>query len=177
MNEALVTRWNGVVGPQDVVYHLGDVFWLPSGEAKALRGRLNGRICLVRGNHDRTADSFKTCFEWVKDYCELKVEDEDAAGRKQLIVLCHYAMRVWNRSHYGAWHLFGHSHGTLPDIAGGLASDVGVDCHDSTPIPYQKVKAIMQARRKASGDARAPCICGEGGDDAVEDGARQPVSS
>jgi hypothetical protein len=22
----------------------------------------------------------------------------------QPIVICHYAMRVWNRSHHGAWH-------------------------------------------------------------------------
>ncbi len=33
----------------------------------------------------------------------------------QPIVICHYAMRVWNRSHHGAWHLYGHSHGNLPD--------------------------------------------------------------
>jgi hypothetical protein len=32
----------------------------------------------------------------------------------QPIVLCHYAMRVWNRSHHGAWHLYGHSRGNLP---------------------------------------------------------------
>jgi hypothetical protein len=29
-------------------------------------------------------------------------------------VLCHYAMRVWNRSHHGAWHLYGHSQGESP---------------------------------------------------------------
>jgi len=147
MNETLVARWNSVVGPQDVVYHLGDIFWMPSSEARKLRSRLNGRICLVRGNHDRAAESIKTCFEWVKDYYELKVEDQDAAGGKQLVVLCHYAMRVWNRSHYGSWHLFGHSHGTLLDIPGSLAIDIGVDCHDFTPVSYERVKAIMQERR------------------------------
>ena len=34
--------------------------------------------------------------------------------KPQLVVLCHYAMRVWDRSHYGSWHLYGHSHGNLP---------------------------------------------------------------
>lgn len=177
MNETLVARWNRVIGPQDVVYHLGDIFWMPSGEAQALRRRLNGRICLVRGNHDRTADSIKTCFEWVKDYYELKVEDTDVVGGWQRVVLFHYAMRVWNRRHYGAWHLFGHSHGTLPDIPGSLAIDVGVDCHNFTPIPYEKVKAIMQARRASGGAGQAPCVCGEGDDDEIEDGAPQPVSA
>ena len=37
---------------------------------------------------------------------------------EQDIVLCHYAMRVWQKSHYGAWMLYGHSHGTLPDNPG-----------------------------------------------------------
>ena len=176
MNATMADRWNSVVGPQNVVYHLGDIFWMPSGEAQALRRRLNGRICLVRGNHDLTADSIRTCFEWVNDYYELKVEDDDAAGGKQLIVLCHYAMRVWNHSNYGSWHLFGHSHGTLPEIPGGLAIDVGVDCHDFTPIPYAHVKAIMQARRAAGGAVQVPWVCGEG-DDEVEDDGPRPVSA
>jgi calcineurin-like phosphoesterase family protein len=106
MNETLVARWNSVVGQQDLVYHLGDIFWMPVGEARALRSRLNGRMCVIHGNHDRTAESIKPCFEWVKDYYELKVEDEDTAGGIQPIVLCHYATRAWNRSHYGSWCTF-----------------------------------------------------------------------
>lgn len=134
MNEALVANWNKVVGPRDTVYHLGDLFLLPSGEAKKICARLNGNICLVRGNHDRTAELLKGAFAWIKDYHELKVADPDAPGDKQHIVLCHYALRVWNRSRHGAWHLYGHSHGTLPEIAGQLAFDVGVDCHEFTPL-------------------------------------------
>jgi len=170
MNATMADRWNSVVGQQDVVYHLGDIFWMPSGDARTLRGWLNGRICLVRGNHDRTADSIKTCFEWVKDYYELKVDDPDAVDGRQRIVLCHYAMRVWNHSHYGAWDLFGHSHGTLPDIPGSLAIDVGVDCHDFTPIPYETVKSIMHARRPEGASSHGPDEGGVGDDEQMEDG-------
>jgi calcineurin-like phosphoesterase family protein len=45
-------------------------------------GRLHGNICLIRGNHDKTADRMKESFSWVKDYYELKVEDADAPSGK-----------------------------------------------------------------------------------------------
>lgn len=151
MNETLIAHWNRVVQPGDTVYHLGDLFLAPPPEATKLRERLNGSICLIRGNHDKTADSLKGAFQWVKDYYELSVEDEDAPGGKQYIVLFHYALRVWNRAHYGAWQLYGHSHGTLPDIPGALSLDVGVDCNGFTPLSYAHVKAIMKARRSSPG--------------------------
>ena len=72
MNETLLTNWNRVVAPEDIVYHLGDIFIMPSGDARKFRERLHGRICLLRGNHDKTADNVKSCFDWIKDYHELK---------------------------------------------------------------------------------------------------------
>ena len=145
MNESLIANWNAVVTPKDTVYHLGDLFLMANGAAQAIRGRLNGSICLVRGNHDKTADSLKGAFEWVKDYYDLCVPDEDALGGKQRIVLCHYALRVWNRMRHGAWHLYGHSHGALPAISGQRSFDVGVDCHDFRPLSYTQVKTRMQS--------------------------------
>ena len=155
MNETLIAKWNKVVGPKDTVYHLGDLFLLPSGEAKKIRARLNGNICLVRGNHERTAESLQGAFGWIKDYYELRVADAEAPGGRQHIVLCHYALRVWNSSHHGAWHLYGHSHGTLPEIPGQLCFDVGVDCHDFTPIGYDQVKQAMRERGAAA--VGTPC--------------------
>lgn len=55
MNETMIERWNSVVKPTDVVYHLGDVVF---GENKpdwleTNMPRLNGKKFLVLGNHDR----------------------------------------------------------------------------------------------------------------------------
>ena len=155
MNETLIANWNRVVGPKDTVYHLGDLFLSPSGEARKIRVRLNGNICLLRGNHDRSAESLQGAFGWVKDYDELKAADVDAPDGRQHLVLCHYAFRVWNRARHGAWHLQGHSHDTLPEIAGQLCFDVGVDCHDFTPIGYDEVKRKMRERSKAQDSGRA----------------------
>ena len=52
-------------------------------------------------------------------------------------------MRVWNRAHRGAWHLFGHSHGNLPDDPHALSWDVGVDNNDYAPIHLDELAVIM----------------------------------
>lgn len=49
MNECLIHNWNSVVGPEDTVYHLGDFGF---GNLQEFRGRLNGIIHLIEGNHD-----------------------------------------------------------------------------------------------------------------------------
>ena len=147
MNEALIENWNRLVEAGDTVYHLGDIFWMPVPAAKQIRERLNGRLCLVRGNHDKTADSMKEAFEWIKDYYELKVDDAAAPEGRRRIVLCHYAFRVWNKPHHGAWHLYGHSHCSLPDAPNSLSFDAGVDCHDYAPISYARVTEIMATKQ------------------------------
>ena len=50
MDDALVSNWNSVVGPTDIIYHLGDVA-IPRRGLKVL-ARCNGRKRLVKGNHD-----------------------------------------------------------------------------------------------------------------------------
>lgn len=54
MNEVLVDNWNSVVKPNDLVYHLGDV-WMGASEHRdraELWARLNGSKRLIVGNHD-----------------------------------------------------------------------------------------------------------------------------
>lgn len=53
MNDEIVKRWNEVVKPEDMVYHLGDVALGPIHDSLANVKRLNGRKILVLGNHDR----------------------------------------------------------------------------------------------------------------------------
>jgi calcineurin-like phosphoesterase family protein len=52
MDEEMIARWNDTVKPGDTVHHLGDICF--SGEhLKKIVPRLNGRIYLCLGNHDR----------------------------------------------------------------------------------------------------------------------------
>lgn len=51
MDAVMVERWNAVIGPEDKVYHLGDV--ATGGRTLRIMERLNGsRKILIKGNHD-----------------------------------------------------------------------------------------------------------------------------
>ena len=64
MDEAIVRNWNEVVRPQDIVYHLGDVYFKMK-EPSFLR-RLMGRKRLLLGNHDSGKDSIlQACFQKI----------------------------------------------------------------------------------------------------------------
>jgi calcineurin-like phosphoesterase family protein len=144
MDEELIKRWNVWVRPGDIVYHLGDFAYRRPGQ---YLDRLNGRaIHLIRGNHDDSMPAYiRERFASVSDMKRVKVGDQE-------IVLCHYAMRVWNKSHHGAWHLYGHSHGTLRDDPNALSLDVGVDCWNFCPVPLERVEERMAKKAYAPVD-------------------------
>ena len=147
METALIDNWNSVVARGDVVYHLGD-FALSWGAKHAetidnILSSLNGNKILIRGNHDRKEVYNNKRWSAVFDLKEIKVDIGEAVRKK--ITLCHYSMRTWPSMHHGAWMLFGHSHGNLPD-PGGLTMDVGVDCWDFKPISIETVKGFMANR-------------------------------
>jgi calcineurin-like phosphoesterase family protein len=146
MNETMIAKWNERVGEGDEVYHLGDFALCSSGKLNKILDQLNGKIYLIKGNHESSALDCKNRFEWIKEYHELVVPDPEFAKGEQLIVLFHYAMRTWNAAHWGSYHLYGHSHGTLPDDETAHAFDIGVDCHDFYPIEYKEVKAMMKKK-------------------------------
>ncbi len=50
MDEAMVQYWNETVNPEDKVYHLGD--YVINRRAMKIASRLNGKKCLIKGNHD-----------------------------------------------------------------------------------------------------------------------------
>jgi calcineurin-like phosphoesterase family protein len=144
MNETLITNWNSVVSDKDIIYHLGDFGFAPESSLANVSRRLNGEKHIILGNHD-DIQKLKQSGHWrsISYYKELRVPDPDTKTGRQSIVLCHYSFRVWNKSHHGAWNLYGHSHGTLYNDPNMLSMDVGVDPCNYIPISYEQVKALM----------------------------------
>lgn len=52
MTEKLIEGWNSVVKPDDLVFHLGDVFFCQVERRREIAASLQGRKILIRGNHD-----------------------------------------------------------------------------------------------------------------------------
>src|SRR3972149_612675 len=64
-DEIIIKNWNKIVKPKDKVLHLGDLVFSNKERAIALVRKLNGKIYLVRGNHDGQSET------WITD-CGIK---------------------------------------------------------------------------------------------------------
>ena len=127
MDEVMIASWNERVTPDDHVWHLGDFAWR---QHAAYRARLNGKIHLVRGNHDKFSKTVAGCFDSVHDmFCGRLSGDPSTPT----FFLFHYPLVSWQKKAHGCIHLYGHVHGryTRP---GELSLDVGVDVHNFRPL-------------------------------------------
>jgi calcineurin-like phosphoesterase family protein len=135
---ALVERWNETVGPDDEVWHLGDVAPRATpGRVADLLDALHGRKHLIVGNNDGPATLQASGWAGVQHYAEITVE-----GRR--LVLCHYAFRTWRDMGKGVIDLHGHSHGRLKPQP--RQYDVGVDAWDFRPVT---LATILGTRRRS----------------------------
>ena len=60
MNETMIENWNKVVLPDDRVWHLGDFIFANVERTQEILERLNGRKCLILGNHDNRKPDWYT---------------------------------------------------------------------------------------------------------------------
>lgn len=120
----LVDLWNSQVSKNDIVIQTGDfVFNCRKLDVwQSVVNKLNGKIIHIAGNHDSHDVLKASGHEWY----DLKSKSFSINGVKQQFVFCHYAMKVWQNSHHGSIHCYGHSHGSMRDD-GGRSIDVGLD--------------------------------------------------
>ncbi len=143
MDAALIENWNARVGPDDVVYVLGDMFWCDARRAIEILRRLHGVKRIVLGNHDqlvRKDDSVRKLFDAILP--DLHEESIDGTH----VVMCHYPLLSWNRAFRGGYMLHGHSHNTIPFRAeSGRRLDIGVDAQGYAPISWNEVRKTLDA--------------------------------
>ncbi|MDD6435395.1 MAG: metallophosphoesterase family protein [Clostridiales bacterium] len=119
MNTHMIRQWNSRVRKKDEVVVLGDFSFGKSKETEEILKQLNGRKCLVEGNHDYylSDKSFdRELFLWVKPYAEMHDE-----GRK--VVLSHYPIICYNgqfhrdnRGNPRTYMLYGHVHNSYDEV-------------------------------------------------------------
>lgn len=115
MNEYMIQRWNGKVRRNDDVVILGDFSWGNAEETNTLLKRLNGRLYLIQGNHDRFLKNKAmdlSRFVWIKHY-------EELADNRRKVILCHYPIICYNgqyrldeKGNPKVYMLYGHVHDT-----------------------------------------------------------------
>lgn len=121
MNKYMIDRWNSKVKGGDQVIVLGDMFGSKNpDEINAVLNRLNGKICLIEGNHDyrwiKKEGVNINRFEWIKPYAEL--------GDSNRTVICsHYPIFCYNHQYQAftdgksrTYMLYGHVHNSHDEI-------------------------------------------------------------
>ena len=154
MDQTLIKNWNEVVPEDGIVVHCGD-FMLPHNEDikeyNKYLNRLNGRVLLLRGNHDLAS------LDWVSDKL-IAVRDQAMIVVDGVKIFAqHYPCAAFN----GDYHVYGHIHtladGTCYGIDGDVTKvmrkntyDVGVDQNNYTPVSYWQLCDIF--RKKMNND-------------------------
>ncbi len=118
MNAYLIRQWNKRVRPNDEVVILGDLSVGKGKATNAIVEQLNGKLCLVEGNHDlflndRQFD--RSRFLWIKPYAELH-------DNKRKVILSHYPIFCYNGQYRKkkdgsdrTYMLYGHVHNTYDE--------------------------------------------------------------
>jgi calcineurin-like phosphoesterase family protein len=141
----------------DNLYYLGDFAFTRSqntmeGYMKAL-AYTQANLFFIKGNHDKrdTVKLYERYGTYLGEQKKIKIPDIDGLEGIQEIVINHYAMRVWDKSHHGVWHLYGHSHDGLEGEAWGKSMDAGIVTAARIKgsyelFSYHDIKAIMAKR-------------------------------
>lgn len=149
-NNAIIKNWNSVVSPDKTVIHAGDFAFMPRDERKDMSlvskrcndilDQLNGRIILIRGNHEKAASSVKDRFYQIRDKYEIRIG-------KQHIVIDHYPQHEWNQCQRGSWMLHGHTHGNDNYDKSYKIENIGSMCWKYSPVSYTQLKIVMADRK------------------------------
>lgn len=156
MNNTIVENINQKVKKGDRLFFLGDLGWDYEQHykwyVKTLRDDIVcNNIHFIWGNHDCKRKGDRGPLPVLKAILEeANVTDlgmlRTIRSEGQTMVLCHYAMGAWDRSHYGSINVHGHSHhryeNTLPNQI-----DVGINGHDYFPISTLDIKNYIKNKK------------------------------
>lgn len=166
MGDTIIGNINDCVKPGDRLWHLGDVLfgYRQDYVRKAFDIFKNiqcKNVHLIWGNHDDYDDDYGCRLydesgRTIKDLVKSTHSLRKIRVNNQMIVLCHYAMAVWEKSHRGSWHLYGHSHSNAEDwlnkiMPGRRSMDVGIDnaykiLGSYRPFSFEEIAEIMKDR-------------------------------
>lgn len=140
MNEVIIKNWNDKVKPEDTIYVLGDFFMGALDKVEDILDRLNGKIILIRGNHDtkKRIELYKSKGIEVKDF-------DHFAYKGRYFILCHFPnnneefIRMITQDNSEVVWLYGHVHSNAPTGYHDGTFHIGVDTNNLAPISIQEV--------------------------------------
>ena len=141
MNQAIIGNWNKVVGKDDVVWHLGDFSFGKKDNVKRVLSQLNGKINLVKGNHDRESLKFyyDAGFNAVYDHPVLL---------NNYVILSHIPMPFLNKN-TPFFNIAGHVHDSAAyQTWSPVQCIVSVERHNYAPVSWKTIEENYKRMQK-----------------------------
>jgi len=133
MNEVILHNVCSTLKRGDSLYFLGD-FALARNMTQVesqmqILASTGAQLFFIKGNHDKkdTIKLYQKHGTYLGEQKKIAITDVTKPDGRQEIVLNHYRMDVWDKSHHGVWHLHGHSHHSLPERNNARCMDVGIN--------------------------------------------------
>ncbi len=136
----IISEWNRVVAPEDLVLHLGDFALCHEERLSVYRLSLNGRIILARGNHDRSTSAMRRChMDWVCSHAMIWIGGDSWSCRHDPAMFT-LAEAMGNTGLlHGHCHGNGYAKGIPPEIVR-KARDCSIDAVQSIgPVRFSDV--------------------------------------
>ena len=139
MTSVLIKNWNSVVKKQDIVYHCGDFAMnMKKENIEKIAKSLNGRITLIRGNHDDCRVSFYR--DIFYDFCPYSIILND------FFILSHKPLFVTENMPFVNIHGHLHNGGHEGEFNTGKHHfNVSIECIEYKPILFDKIKEHFKA--------------------------------
>ena len=139
MNEAMIQRWNERVSETDLVLHLGDFSFGNKNRIKDIVSRLNGRIWLLLGNHDREQH-----YDWQELGFERTIKHPFLLDDK--FIFSHEPLDVIPE---GKVNIYGHVHGSKYfNTIDPNRLCACVERWNCAPIEYNYIKSLFDTDSK-----------------------------
>jgi calcineurin-like phosphoesterase family protein len=162
-DRAVIANWNETVGPDDIVWHHGDVGLGPEEKILEMAAQLNGEKHLIAGNHDRPWAGHRNAHKYQRRWLEVFASVQPFAHFSvdgQQVLATHLPYRGQGDStdeeRYSQYRLTDEG---LPLLCGhvhrewkisGRQINVGLDAWDLRPVSMEDLAVMI---RRIAGQA------------------------
>ena len=137
MEYDIVEKWNRKVSPEDIVYFLGDFTLKGEETIVPILKKLNGRIVLIKGNHDRKnclhlfTEVYNSLYIVLGDSVIELVHNPRNAKQDADMVFCGHVHEIWKEKQ------------ELVRIY-----NVGVDVRNFEPVSFEEIVSSNTAKEE-----------------------------
>jgi len=149
MNRVLIENILEAMEEGDTLYHIGDLSFCIATQDYFLEQMSEAglKLVMIKGNHEKIPVGKWSCLDQTvfPKIMEIKI------GSKP-VTLCHFPMLTFNKSHFNAWHLYGHHHRCsqgIDEVMVYPGKRINVNCEFHDFKPWSEDEIISEMSKKS----------------------------